>query len=113
MHATFDLMRKAAAPGTILAAITQAVSRITHEHQRTRINIQRLVAAAADAYPNHCLWMLAAVRNSKAASRQNAALHVLNFIRQRSSPRGLVIMDAHEIVSRELMVRSQRPLPGS
>lgn len=108
----FDKMRKQAAPGTILAAMSQAVSRITHEHQRTRVNIQRMVAGAAVAYPNHCLWMLAAVRNSETESRTTAAKHVLDFIRDKSTPQGHVIMDAHEVVCRELKVRSDHARRG-
>jgi len=92
--------------GKLLTVITQAISRIAHEHSETKINIQRLVANETKHFPHHVLWLLAALRSSAAdSSRKTACSNVLQHVRDTGSAAMLDTLTAHECLCCELEVR--------
>ena len=105
VDAAFDKARKSVPPWKLLPAVTQAVSNIVHPHALTETQLQRLIAGVTIKHPNHCLWMLFAVRNSEAADRRAAAKKVYDHVVAAAPAHQKALMSAHDAVCKGVMVR--------
>ena len=73
---------------------------------RWQVQVQRLIAGCTKAFPNHCLWMLAASLKSSNRDRQAGAQLVADHVVSVVGPEKRALVKAHAELSAHLLVRA-------